>query len=474
MNARKLTRAIATLLVVTFGGILTPDANAYIRTNYRENGKADRDLTVAGGKLAFEIERDGSYEITDGSDLDAIRAAMAEIRRVPTSAADIVDAGSFDFPASVGAREGLTRDQKNRLYFFTRHDPAMPAVAVTSVFYDPNSGQIHEADISVNEADYAYSTATYGSPDADLGPNTADIQEIVTHELMHALGIGHSAVAGRFDPSTGLQVSGYSTGDFSSHATMFPFASGTIQGRSLAPDDVAALSVAYPTGARLGEISGRVVDGASGRPVKGAHVVAVRADDPETPVVGTLSGIGQGLSGGQFHLAGLPPGDYYIRIEPLAATTNPFSEAYTPFGGFDTSFAPEFFSGEIETAYDDAVAMNDAAMLSIDGSTQRGTEITIVTNAAPRAPRVDSATYKNGKLKIAGGDFLVGYMAVEVSGNEVEGVKYPKKFMASNGMASRMTSNDPTIGTMMGASPVQVVVVNTLTGQRSVPVAIRQ
>ena len=462
------------LLVLALVGALTPDASAFIRTNYRENGKADRDLTVAGGKLAFEIERDGSYEITDGSDITAIRAAMAEIRRVPTSSADIVDAGSFDFPASIGARDGLTRDQKNRIYFFTRHDAAMPAVAVTSVFYDPNTGQIHEADISVNEADYDYSTATYGSPDADVGPNTADIQETVTHELMHALGIGHSAIAGCFDPATGLQVAGFYTGDFSSHATMYPFSSGTIQGRSLAADDVAALSTAYPDGSQLGEISGRVIDGATGRPLKGAHVVAVRAEAPDTPVVGTLSGIGQGLSGGEFRIAGLPPGNYYVRIEPLKATTNPYSEAFTPFGGFDTEFTPEFFSGELESPFDEAHAMGDAAMLAVDTAVQRGAEITIVTNTTPRAPRVDSATFKGGKLKIIGSDFLAGHTMLEVSGTEVEQVKYPKKFMTSNGMASRMTSNDPSIGTMMGAGSSQLVVVNTLTGQRSIPVTVRQ
>src|SRR5262249_13790028 len=155
-----------------------------------------------------------------------------------------------------------------------------------------------------------------------LGTATADLQEVVTHEMMHALGFDHSAVAGRFDPETGREVSGFTSHDYSLHSSIFPIASQTIQGRTLGEDDMAGLRAVYGRG--TGTISGRVVDGATGRGIKGAHVVAVRPEATDVPVVATITGTGEATSSGEFVLSGLAPGSYFLRIEPLGGGTNPF------------------------------------------------------------------------------------------------------------------------------------------------------
>ena len=385
--------------------------NAWTRSNYSErNGSADRDLRVPSGRLAFRIEERGSFEITDGSDIDAIRAAFQQISAVPTSLASVDDGGRFSLPASVAARDGLKLDGSNSVYFFRTQDPAFPAIAVTTVFYDANTGDIKEADIAINEADYDYSTIEPDSPNEPLDPYTFDIQEIVTHECMHALGFGHSAVIGRFDPRTGCQVSGWNTGDFSLHSTMFPFASGTIAGRTLTTDDVAALTAVYPNGTPAGSISGRIVRGDSGQPVKGAHVVAVRVDDPETPFVAAISGIAEGAAPGDFTIDGIPPGEYYVRIEPLVGTTNPFTQQMTAFTNFDTGFVPEFYSGELETFWDKSIDLEGASPIRVEAGS-RVTDVVFVTNVPPATPVVTKAIFRGGKLKVSGDNFLTGAMA---------------------------------------------------------------
>lgn len=473
MNATRFS--IVGLALVLSGLPWIGSANAWTRSNYSErNGSADRDLHVPGGRLAFRIEERGSFGITDGSDIDAIRAAFHDISAVPTSVAAIDDAGRFTLPASVAARDGLKLDGSNNLYFYREHDPAYPVIAMTSVFYDPNTGEIKEADIAINEADYDYSTIEPESSDEPLDPNTFDIQEIVTHESMHALGFGHSAVIGRFDPATGCQTSGWITGDFSLHSTMFPYASGTIAGRSLTADDVAALTAVYPNGTQTGSISGRVTRGDSGQPVKGAHVVAVRVDDPETPVVATISGIAQDAASGEFTISGLPPGDYYVRIEPLVGTTNPFTEQMTAFTHFDTGFVPEFFSGESETFWDTSIGLAGATSIHVEAGS-RATGVAFVTNATPKTPVVTKATFKRGKLKVSGNEFLEGAMACEIDGHRVDDLQFPANSVSENGVSTKLLSRDQGLVPMMEVGvPHSVIVINLITGARSHSILVVQ
>lgn len=474
MNRNTHRIAAGLLLIVSLAGPASR-ANAWTRSNFSErNGTADQDLRVPGGRLAFHIEPRGSFGISDGSDVRAIRDAFRSISAVSGSAAVIDDAGPVSYPSNVAARDGLKLDGSNNVYFFRQRDPSLAAIAITSVFYDPTTGDIREADIAINEADYGFSTADTETPDEPLSPNTFDIQEIVTHECMHALGFGHSAVIGRFDPATGCQVSGWSTGDFSLHSTMFPFASGTIAGRSLTSDDVAALTAVYPDGTTTGSIAGRLVDGSTGNGLKGAHVVAVRVDDPTTPIVGTISGIAEGDASGEFTIAGLPPGDYYVRIEPLVGTTNPFTQQMTTFTGFQTTFRPEFYSGQVESFWDTSIGMDDAVAIHIEaGSRESGVDF--VTNNDPEDPSLAKASFKRGKLKISGSHFLPGMMEVEVDGYRVQGLRFSAKGILANGEATCILSTDTNLVAMMSASTTHsVVVLNTVTGVRSAPMIVQQ
>lgn len=447
------------------------DAQAWVRKNLRDvPGRANINLKAPAGRLAFEVERKGSLRIDDGSDLAAIRAAMRSLSDAPGASVTVGESSNFDFPSNVGSRDGLKLNAKNQIYFFREHDAAFPAVAVTAYFYNTATGEIAEADIALNEADYTFTTSTPSDPNTPLGSRTADLQEVVTHELMHALGFEHTPMVGRFDPDTGRQVAGYTSGDYSNHATMFPIATQTVQGRSLSDDDKAALRAVY--GSTVASISGHVVDGATGRGVKGAHVVVVRADDLGAPVVGTITGTGSASGPGEFLIEGLPEGNYYLRIEPLAGGSNPFVQGYTSYTGFDTSFKPEFYSGGAESAVDTDIQAADAAMITIS-SNARLESVTFVTNVEMAPPSVAGAEYKGGKLKVTGSGFVVGATEIEIDGVTFGSLKFPAKHRLANGTATRFICKDTSLAAATPAGAT-IVVVNTATGERSAPVVIQQ
>ena len=61
-------------------------------------------------------------------------------------------------------------------------------VGLTTLTYDTQSGEIVDADMEFNEEDFRFSF--------DREPDTYDLQQAVTHEVGHILGLGHSAVSG--------------------------------------------------------------------------------------------------------------------------------------------------------------------------------------------------------------------------------------------------------------------------------------
>ena len=93
-------------------------------------------------------------------------------------------------------------------------------LALTTVTYDVDTGDIYNADIEVNTAQNTFSTTD------EPGPSDVDLLAVLTHETGHFFGLAHSMLAG---------------------TTMFPsYTVGTIDIRTPQPDDIAALCAAYP------------------------------------------------------------------------------------------------------------------------------------------------------------------------------------------------------------------------------------
>jgi len=103
------------------------------------------------------------------------------------------------------------------------HAGANSTLALTTVTYNVDSGEIYDADMELNSANVKFSTGDVGV--------LYDLPSIATHETGHFLGLSHSPV---------------------SFATMFAnYNGGTTELRSLETDDIAGICAAYPPGAPI-------------------------------------------------------------------------------------------------------------------------------------------------------------------------------------------------------------------------------
>ncbi len=193
------------------------------------------------------------------------------------------------------------RDDGVTVIGFQEHKELDRTLGVTTFTLDRTTGALVEADIFLNSA-FAWSVAPAGES------NKFDVQSILTHEVGHLIGLGHSLLGETvLRPEGGRRV-------VAKRSVMFPiaYAVGTILDRTLQDDDIAAVSATYPTGKFLnstGSIAGKVTLGGAG--VFGAHVVAVNTKTGQT--VGGFSLNSQG----QFSMDGLEPGIYVVRVEPI-------------------------------------------------------------------------------------------------------------------------------------------------------------
>lgn len=165
-------------------------------------------------------------------------------------------------------------------------------------------------------------------------------QEVITHEIGHMLGVDHSQV--------GLAAN---------FSLMYPSVLTTINNIGFDPDDVAAISVLYPAAGYLtevGSISG-TVKREDGSPLSGVNVVAVRVDDGSA--FSTISDYYSGPSNryrngpapsGAFRFDGLPPGEYWVKIEPVKEnfTTGSSIAGYDP--PINTDIYQEWYNGDQE------------------------------------------------------------------------------------------------------------------------------
>jgi hypothetical protein len=224
---------------------------------------------------------------------DAMGRAFDTWQSLPTASVSFTFAGFTS--AHPFDEEGL-----NVLGF--EDEPDMERVlGATGFVIDDVTGEIIESDVFFNAA-FPWSTAAAGEA------GSFDLQSVATHEIGHVIGLGHSALGEtELRPGGGRRV-------LASGAVMFPiaFAAGSIVDRTLQQDDIAAVSDLYPDGGfeqRTGSARGRVLR--NGRPVLGAHVIALHLESGEIVAGFTLN------AQGEFQIAGLRPGPHVIRAEPL-------------------------------------------------------------------------------------------------------------------------------------------------------------
>lgn len=179
--------------------------------------------------IAYSVQRDASKQIPFEVAASELSAAFTKWTRASCPSGD---AGSSRVGIDVrdlGAVEcakvdyNLTGSNQNVILF---HDDAWPhggsegTLALTTVTFDPETGEIYDGDMEINTA---AQRVTVGDPTPLDG---YDFASIVTHEAGHFFGLAHSGELG---------------------ATMYAsYAPGNTAMRNLTSDDVAGLCAIYP------------------------------------------------------------------------------------------------------------------------------------------------------------------------------------------------------------------------------------
>jgi hypothetical protein len=240
-RARAVARlAGAVACAVAASWLFAEDASAFCRTT-TSNIPADFQPSVdqcwtqglplwwRNACVGYSIQKDASRQVSydDASNAIALAFSKWTSTTCPTNGTgpsrvsiDVRDLG----PVDCGAVQYNT-DQPNQHVIVFRdnawpHNDANNTLALTTVVFNPDTGEIYDADMEINTAQVK---VTLQDPVPMEG---YDFASIVTHETGHFLGMAHS-------------------GDI--HATMYAhYNQGSTAMRSLTSDDVAGICTIYP------------------------------------------------------------------------------------------------------------------------------------------------------------------------------------------------------------------------------------
>ncbi|MDP6963335.1 MAG: matrixin family metalloprotease, partial [Planctomycetota bacterium] len=357
---------------------------AYIRITL--GGKT---LHWGSNTISYNIHTAGSDDISDNSHIPAIEHAFQSWSDVAGSNVNLVRGADTTSGSIGGSGHTITFDENNSSGYFPG---GSGIVAITPISYLLADGRIIDADILFNGSQFSFST--------DQSTGTFDVQDVLTHEVGHFIGLDHSPV-----------VSG----------TMWPYVS-TSQWlhRSLAQDDEAG-AVAVATGSGQTKVTGNIKRPGSSSGLPGAIVSANLSDGRF--VASTITN-----TNGNFTLRGLPAGDYYIHISPLeggmsSANLTSNSSVITNFGatfygGFDT---PTLFSlgaganlncGSLTANPDNAIKENSSSTVQLlQGQSQ------VVTIFGSGFPAGTTMVDKTNQLSISNVSSNSSYVRGTVTAN---------------------------------------------------------
>jgi hypothetical protein len=176
----------------------------------------------------------------------------------------------------------------------------------TRVFFDPETGNIAEADISINPRPRA-DDGTELQFSTDGTPGTYDLEATFTHEIGHLLGLDHSSVL-----SSTMQGRQAFNGTFGLPA---------LTERTLSEDDRQKIRSLYGPKLRLGRIEGRLADNRTPGALLPLNGVSVWAENLAT---GRLIASDVTAEDGTYHLDGLAPGQYRVVVASGADVAQKF------------------------------------------------------------------------------------------------------------------------------------------------------
>jgi len=235
-----MSRAPAALAALLFALVDAPSAQAYClaRTcdpaDPKQDCELDGDSCPTQGRVlhwtstcvTFAIQSDGSRK--RGLDADDVRSVSERAFETWLSA----DCGSGGPSMVIGSLGPVECDEsrhnprgRNANIVMFRDDEwpypgSIDAYGLTTVRFNPQTGEIYDADVELNSADVDMTMSGTG--------DGVDLESILAHELGHFLGLGHAAPE---DAVSTMRVSWDGEG---------------LDLRSLSEDDAAGICAAYP------------------------------------------------------------------------------------------------------------------------------------------------------------------------------------------------------------------------------------
>jgi hypothetical protein len=289
---RRVVLAVVTAVVAWSGA-----AHAYVRAR---SAKGDYDLIWPDPRITLKVYT-GTSMVSPTDFIGAATAAAA------TWSAPLADTSiEITVTSSSAQPAGAVFDHESTISFRTSSwdAPAYPqsALALTTVW--TSSGRIIETDTEVNAVDPRFHWAVLpDDPAVAMLSGDDDLQNALTHEIGHVLGLAHPCYLGAPpDPpgvdNYGQPVLGCSDPKLPAAvlaATMFPTAApGNIGERSLSPDEVMALQDLYPAG-RAPMVEGPGPPGPSG----GCSLAGASRRDPSPSGGAAVFAIGVAIAIGR-------------------------------------------------------------------------------------------------------------------------------------------------------------------------------
>jgi MYXO-CTERM domain-containing protein len=289
-------RRLVALVAAVAALAATASALGYVRSRTSKSGKA---LAWQGSSCAYITpDSAGTPDLSLADVTAAIDASAQTWSEVPCSYFRLnVDAPEPHGSAVLDKPQGLN-------YVVFRTDKWCPpdasepcydpnATALTTVFYidrpgEADDGRILDADVEVNNLDFAFTVDGTPPPDTHGRP-VADVQNTLTHEFGHLLGLDHTCYDGWNPCENGkcktnqvtctTELDCYPVDDTGAKipncndalppkvtgATMYNYASaGDTSKRTLSQDDVDGVCNIYPTASDPGVCSRVDTGGDSG------------------------------------------------------------------------------------------------------------------------------------------------------------------------------------------------------------------